>query len=418
MYQNQFISNPQTGNPYEQNLAVVKEYFKKPIVLGYAILSSIAALASLVMTFFLTANENGLLSSLLNALYENSDLSPYEYERFFSYFNSNANMASMIIQSIISMVPTILIIVSFFIMYFKSKNPSPLSSPSVGFTINWVFSIISLVSVIFITFIITLVMVILMIAMGSTDETTAFVLFLILLPILLVVFGVIIFYSVNQVRFYGSLRKSISTLYLQRKGAGPFGVLSIILGVFTLVNILPMPFMASIMNEALPGYNFESNLSSLFYMTMIPGILSAVQQIVLGIIAIGYNNHIKQTVQAFRPVNPVQNMYQNQPAADPYTYHPSANYNSGFTLQQPAAPSAPVNEPPVQESQAVPAQPPESASPEVLSQNTQNDITNEIDSILEETEPLTETMPSFCTNCGTALAEGSVFCTSCGTKLS
>lgn len=323
--QNQFVQNPATLNPYQQNIDIVKNYFKKPLVLAVAIVAALSVIASTIFSFYV----NNSVTSLLNALPDVTTDADF-------YFQHTGFNMSSIFSSLVSLAFSALPVTAFFLIYFKSKNPDPASNPSAGFTILWVLSIIGLVglsigAVFCILGFIALIFLLYSFAGPPSDTATvtAFIIFLLIL--LLVCMGVALFYQISQLRFYSSVRKSTQGLALESKGAAPYGVLAIIFGImsgFGVLSVFSIPsIMQSFMSANLSGqeaYIFTSitdYVSNLATFSTIINLLVAVQSILTGVVAFGYNTYIKNLTSSFPTggnqlnTNPYE---QNQYNANPY----------------------------------------------------------------------------------------------------
>lgn len=337
--QNQFVQNPATLNPYQQNIDIVKNYFKKPLVLAVAIVAALSVVASTIFSFYV----NNSVTSLLNALSDVTTDADF-------YFQPTSFNVSSIFSSLVSLVISALPVTAFFLIYFKSKNPDPASNPSAGFTILWVLSIIGLVglsigALFCILGFIALIFLLYSFA-GSPSDTatgTAFIIFLLIL--LLVCMGVALFYQISQLRFYSSVRKSTQGLALESKGAAPYGVLAIIFGIMSGFGVLSVFSIPSIMqtfaNANLSGeeaYIFTSvtdYVSNIATFATIINLLVAVQSILIGVVAFGYNTYIKNLTSSFPNGGGNQlntNPYdQNQYNPNPYEqvqYDPQNPYDN------------------------------------------------------------------------------------------
>lgn len=323
--QNQFVQNPATLNPYQQNIDIIKNYFKKPLVLAVAIVAALSVVASMIFSFYV----NNSVTSLLNAL---SDVMT---EADF-YFQPTGFNVSSIFSSLVSLVISALPVTAFFLIYFKSKNPDPASNPSAGFTILWVLSIIGLVGLsigaLFCVLGVLALTFLLFLNTNSTSDIEFGVGLLIFVLIFVLVFmGVALFYQISQLRFYSSVRKSTQGLALESKGAAPYGVLAIIFGIisgFGVLSVFSIPsIMQSFASANLSGqeaYIFTSvtdYVSNLATFSTVINLLAAVQSILIGVVAFGYNTYIKNLTSSF-PTGGNQfnsNPYdQNQYNPNPY----------------------------------------------------------------------------------------------------
>lgn len=324
--QNQFVQNPATLNPYQENLDIVKNFFKKPIVLAVAIVAAISVIASMIFSFYV----NNSLTSLLNAL---SDVIA---DDSFS-FQATGYDVSSIFSSLVSLAIPALPVVAFFLIYFKSKNPDPASNPSAGFTILWVLSIIGLVglsigALFCVLGVIAMTFLLVLNTSAPSDVPITAGLLIFLLIFIVVFMGIAFFYQISQLRFYSSVRKSTQGLALESKGAAPYGVLAIIFGIFSgfgVLSVLSLPAMMQTISQNISftvkeAYLFSAIIdyfSNLTLFAVIINLLAAVQSILIGVVAFGYNTYIKNLTSSFPTggnqlnTNPYE---QNQYNANPY----------------------------------------------------------------------------------------------------
>lgn len=331
MYQNypnknQFAQNPATLNPYQQNIDIVKNYFKKPLVLAVAIVAALSVVASTIFSFYV----NNSVTSLLNALSDVMTESDF-------YFQPSGFNVSSISSSLVSLAISALPVTAFFLIYFKSKNPDPASNPSAGFTILWVLSIIGLVglsigALFCILGVLALTFVFFLNTNATSDIEFGVGLLIFILIFVLVFMGVALFYQISQLRFYSSVRKSTQGLALESKGAAPYGVLAIIFGIISGFGVLSVFSIPSIMQTFSQSANLSGQeayifnsitdyVSNLATFSTIINLLAAVQSILIGVVAFGYNTYIKNLTSSF-PTGGNQfnsNPYdQNQYNPNPY----------------------------------------------------------------------------------------------------
>lgn len=324
--QNQFAQNPAALNPYQQNIDIVKNYFKKPLVLAVAIVAALSVIASTIFSFYV----NNSVTSLLNALSDVMTDADF-------YFQPTGYNVSSIFSSLVSLAISALPVTAFFLIYFKSKNPDPTSNPSAGFTILWVLSIIGLVGLsigaLFCVLGVLALTFLLFLNTNSTSDIEFGVGLLIFVLIFVLVFmGVALFYQISQLRFYSSVRKSTQGLALESKGAAPYGVLAIIFGIISGFGVLSVFSIPSIMQTFSQSANFSGQeayiftsiidyVSNIATFATIINLLVAVQSILIGVVAFGYNTYIKNLTSSF-PTGGNQfnsNPYdQNQYNPNPY----------------------------------------------------------------------------------------------------
>lgn len=385
----------QPFNPYASNLAAVKNYFKKPLVLVIAIIYVLSAIVGVILSITTSGSVPGFLRDLVNYLDKmgiNSGISPADLESVNGAV-SQSSVISMLPSLIISAAVTLLIAVAFFIIYFKSRNESSESTPSAGVTIMYVLSIISLVFIVigFIGMVASAA--ILMIFSGTVADSignskvvdigggyqlnlngpalgTALIIIAVLL---LIIAAFLLFTAINKFRYYSSVRTSISSVTLQSGGAKPYGVMCIISAVFTAFGVL-----SSIGSLIFFGNSGFSSLTGVSLVTILGNILSFVIFVLDAKIALGYKKYIDEIMYGYNeptyggtqpdaaPLPDYNRQDTVSAEQNPYSAPQPKTYNDGFSQT-----SQPVDRP---------------------------------------------AAPAVCPNCG-APTEGGAFCGNCGTKL-
>lgn len=356
MYEQQF-------NPFGGNLAIVKGYFKSGKILTLGIFYII----SVILTFILssTISFTAIIYRMVEYFSSQGISVPSDVRN--TLINSAAG--SSIGTAIISSIIPILMAVAFIIIFAKSRNDSPESSPIAGVTIMHVLAIISLIFTIIGVVLVGIVYIILFIAgitaanryssyssYSSGAVTGGVVVVLVVLGIILLAYAFIsIFYAVSCKNFYRSVKRSMTTTELESKGAVPYGVFNIIMAVFSVITMIV--YMVAIPTAA-----------AIIFISYVVTILI---QIFTAIMTLGYNKYINQQKVSINTA--------------PYGAAPMN-----------AAPSAPYNMP-------------DYASPQNPSFNNaagNNPITGQ-----------GQPRASFCPNCGAKTEPGAPFCPNCGTKL-
>lgn len=225
-------------NPYAANLAVIKGYFKSGRVLIMGILYILSAVLGAAVNIFTANVVNGYLFDVV-LTYLRAYLPDEAVEGQMEQMKAMAgfsNMASTFIGIAVTALIAGLVAFAFFNIYVKSRSKSPESNPKTGITILYVLSLIS-----FIMLIIGLILIILGFAAGfyivqaysgPYSEVYNIVLIVCAAAVLLVMIYALIAAG-SQKSYYKSVKKSISTVELQNKGAGVFGVISVINTVFS-----------------------------------------------------------------------------------------------------------------------------------------------------------------------------------------
>lgn len=431
-----------TQGMYQNNLGLVKNYLKSGRVLGLGILNILTAVITVAFSIMYSSIVSNLTNELMSR--EGVDLS-------YSYAASGAVSAVMIVITVIGLVPIALYAAGYFIMYFKSRSSSDSSGPQAGVTILYVMSIIELVlsciAAVFMVFIIFL-----MIAGGSVasnyynnGSSVAFGVLAVIYAILFGILGfVMLFTSINKVRFYSSIRNTLTSPALSSKGAGPYGVMMVISAVFiglyllmfvfvlilffvfgeTFINGIPVTYS----NSFGETYSYTSNMvfSSLIPVMIVAALalaLALVSRILEAKLALGYKSYIENAA----PVGGPQAPYQSAPYySDPYNPYnnPYNDYGSGSqppTYGGYGAPEQPQPSdsdpysrfapPPVNAAQ----DPAPCAEPVKAPFDNSADIADSDAVEAEPEEPLS--LQRVCPSCGSEIPQDARFCTSCGARL-
>ncbi len=406
-------------NPFQQNVDIIKNFFRKPIVLINTIFETI----TIPITIFLLFSLSSLATtSLYNELYSN-----FYYDKNFYNISSLINVLGnfILIVGIIACIPAVLSVIAKFLIYFKSKNSAPNANPSAGFTILWVLSIISVCCMGILCSFFALIMIIGIFTSASFNDvsyyssynysyssTATTVGFVILLIFYLIIFGVMFFYLINQLRFYSSVRKSLNGIYLRKNGAMIFGVFRIIGGFFSCLNFLI--YFIALISTASISMPLTSNqsipINILAILTLLLG-LSGGSGLTGGIIAVKYSGYIKSIVtginQQFNANLPYSNPVPVTPLGDnAYAQpQPQQTQNNSYSNTQSENPYA-------NPQQINPHEPQEPVSDNQCYKPVENPAAQ------EETAPTeSDANKNVCPNCGSPVFISDMFCNNCGTKL-
>lgn len=277
------------SSPYARNLTIVKGFFKKPIVLCFALLS----LAMFVVSIFNQMAANETAQEILDVLsdFYGKDLGTA------SNSGSSTNVLTFIITGIT--------VLCFFMIYFMSQSSNPNVSPAPFFTILHVFSVIELVIVAISTVIMVIVTIIFAVADFSNLEleeymsssasyfkTTIVVALIICIACMLLAF----FLFNSQTAFLKSCKRSCKEPALQKKGAKSYGNLCFVFAVLDLVGLLivylVMKSMSDMFAEMMGGVSPSSFTISA--VSLISSILPPVSYILRGVIAKSYAKYVDE----------------------------------------------------------------------------------------------------------------------------
>ena len=224
---------------------------------------------------------------------------------------------------------------------------------------------------------------------------------------LITILGIIfLIYFIGMLRMTLSFRKSLSTVYLQRKGAVMFGVMSLILAIISIIyytGLTTIPFMG------VEGF-FTSLSQGINIPTLVQGLLVTLILVLYAILGFMYNSYIKtlsNSIETGRPVqettnntegvtenNPTLNMWAepenyNQPhrqatVTRPVEFTPQAVFDGNRVVEPEAKPSG-VHIP-------------------------ESDMQNPY---MRNSAPPTKR----CANCGNENPNSNIFCGNCGSRL-
>ncbi len=392
MYENQ-----NNYNPYAQNIAIVKEYFKKPLVLVIGILYIVSIVFSLIASVSMGSGLGDMYSSIFELSGVYSDMTAQEAEMIQMFTNSGFMSTFMLMCMIPSIIMTGLYVLAYFLIHFKSKNPDPNSSPKGGVTILFVMSIISLVGMIFLTLALVAYAVIVGIlgvvfmtdpSMAGEGGAAAGIIFLILAVLFLGIGGLALTYSIGEFNFFNSIRKSLTSVKLYNKGAGLFGVFSIIYGCFSIMSAFSSMFtgpMLSFMFKMVPESELEGfpiemfdSMGSIYTVSGLLALVSASIMILTGILALGYKKHIIKYTNAYAGEQMEEAPMQSAPAYSQPQYSQATYTQPQYSQPQYSQPE--YTQPLVTQENATPVQ-------------------------------------GACPQCGATCDENAIFCNNCGTRV-
>ena len=415
MYNTPYQNQMNMQIPVQNNLALVKGYFRKKSVLAAGIFAAILAAVEFISIFFLTPAASNLLD---NSIWggQNSDLN--DYLRILQDTMNSGSYGSAIFSFLISG----LFVAAFLIIYFKSKNPMPNANPRAGFTILQVFAIIQLVFICIVACLALFVIIIafMMVAFGSsagtnfhynfgsgyyssTDASIAIGVMIVFLLIFAAVFALMLMWSISAVRLVGSVKKTIDTPQVGVKGAKLFGVLNIVLGILTCFGAFSS-LVAMFGIDTYGFYSYSASSFSVFALLSFINMLSnAVFIILLGTLSLGYDKYIKNHLQSVQPpmappsFQPVSGAPVPPPSGNPYQQQ-AVNPYAQAQRPAPPLPPAPAVTPEGVNEEAKPEQPAENAT-EPAGQQASGEN------------------KAFCPGCGQQVREEDIYCERCGYKL-
>ncbi len=368
-------TNYQT-NPFQQNVDILKGFFKRPIVLVTAILMGVSSLLSIVSGAVSDDSAN-IATKYLNSL-------PVEFRQYVGNQSSSVNLP----------VLAILTTVAFFLFYFFSKNNSKdLKVPAT------MFKVVSIIELVFVCVIIGLLFIIIPCGFilipqaleyysynysyGSSYSYIYGALIGVLI-VLAIVGALLIWYCALKVKFACSIKKSTKSINLFKNGAKGFGIFTIIVNGIACISTLGS------LSE--PGKGF----------TVFAGLVGVAANILFGVTAIQYATYIKNISANFTTQPPYG-------AVNPEPFNPQAPVQPPY-----GTPYTPPTQPVYEPYQPQPVAPVEQA-PEVNAYEPVEEPATE-DVAPTEEAPAAETN-SFCSACGNPVKADDYFCNNCGNKL-
>ena len=360
-----------TQNPFQQNIDIIKGFFRRPITLVVAILAFASLLSKFLINCFVPLNElaRGFSESFLDEQAHNTLVNSGSYPP----------AATAPIN-----VTGILLAVSILLFYILSnKNENELSAPSI------IFKVISIISLVVVFFLIAL--------FGSiggflcvVDNTKVYgYIILFALGILALVIAYALVSAISQVVFANSIRKSLTSIYLKRNGATLFGITCFIsagidLAVIILINLI----LNNIFNFYLTGAQI-----ALF---AISSAISVAFNISFGILALKYSAYIKDLSEKYHTEAYSENFDAVYEETQTYQEFPQTSVQQ-TPIQQTPIQQAPVQQAPIQTFQNEPTSVPPAPSTE------------------NSDKPFPKA--NFCTQCGQPVGEDDYFCNNCGKEI-
>lgn len=260
-------------NPYRRNCEVMRKFFAKPIFL----------IIGIVLSVYITASAVLCLLSKQVPVFD---------------FISTA------------------MCVAFFVFYFKAHSKKDFVSFRAPTVLMDIVSIVGIVFSGLITVCSGLLSVLFLLPDGSPDinnsEITGILyssigkaihdLLAVICPVVTVLGIIFLIYFIGMQRMTLSFKKSLSNIYLQRKGAVMFGVMSIILAVISIIyytGLTTIPFSG--FEEYLMLFSQRINIPAL-----VQGLLVTLIFVLYAILGFMYNSYIKKLVNSIETGRPVQ----------------------------------------------------------------------------------------------------------------
>lgn len=356
-------------NPYRRNCEIMRKFFSKPIFL----------ITGIVLLIFVIANSAFRLLS---------DQIPV-----FDFISIATGIA-------------------FLVFYFKARSKKDFVSFGAPTTLMDVVSIIGIVFSGLITAVSACLSALFILVVKNQEtqhtslENTIIDTICKISPLITILGIIFLIYFIGMLRMTLSFRKSLSTVYLQRKGSVMFGVMSLILAVVSIIyytGLMTIPFSG--FEEYLMLFSQGINIP-----TLVQGLLVTLIFVLYAILGFMYNSYIKKLSNSIETGRPVQETTNNSEKVT--ESNPTLDmWAESETFNQPHR-QATVTRPVEFTPQAVfggskPAEP-ETKTPEIHIR--ENDMQNPY---IKNSAPPTKR----CANCGKENPNINIFCGNCGSRL-
>lgn len=252
-------------NPYQQNIDIIKGFFKRKIVLLYAIFT-ILPIFSIV---FIDAN------SLINTISEATG----------SNIITNASQTMSPAQTLMSLysvfVIDILLAVVFLLFFVKSGSKESSLNAPIG-----IFRVVSVIELV-ITVLIALASVLaVMFASLHIMSSYSPVVSILSVPFMFAAIPVFLLLIVSQTVFSGNIKESVNSIYLKKNGAKLFGIMNFITAAFCL-------YFIAIIIIFINSYDSENSFNYAFTPVAVFADLTVVKFVFGGILGIKYAKYIE-----------------------------------------------------------------------------------------------------------------------------
>ena len=288
----------QPYNPYCSNVIIIKQYFKRVpvLLLGFAYL--ISAIISVWAAIQSSGGGTiGTSAKLIEAFLANYGTSSTREIGNALNSASNANLVVTIISA--GLVP-LLCSLAFFLVFGMSCASSESTSPSAGLMILRVLATISYVVTLIVVILIgvlygiVLVFFIIDATRNHKDLLASGLIGLIVVGVILTVFAsIILSYMASRKNFYRAAGYCLQSQNLYKKGAGKFGVYSIILAVISVIGLFRSLFLTD--------YFHDYFTVTFDWIDYLPDIVSIAIYILTAILALGYKSYINRFLYGFEP---------------------------------------------------------------------------------------------------------------------
>lgn len=277
------------SSPYARNLTVVKGFFRKPIILVFALISFVMFILNIINT----AQSSKTIQEI--------------YDTYGTVLSSQgvSSMPNTNIANVIAIIVSGIAVLCFFMIFFMSKNSNPSLTPAPFFTVLHVFSVIQLVFIAIIAVLMVIGTLLLAISGFSGMDESLYgsasyykTTIIIMCVIVIAVFLLLFFFYNSQTAFLKSCVRSCREPMIQKKGANTYGTFCIIVAVLDLiamiVAILFINSLSDIIGDEVGGLSLALKLSPL---AIVSSVLVPVDFILRGIIAKSYDKYATENAE-------------------------------------------------------------------------------------------------------------------------
>ena len=319
----------QPYNPYSSNVSIIKRYFKSGTVLTLSILYLISAVINIWSAIEYAGNDPLTYGvRLFNQLSSEFGVSTGSGD-LYSFINDASALRMTVNIVSVGLVP-LLCALAFFLIFVLSASESDTTDPGAGLMILRVLAtisyIVTLVTVILIgaLYALILITVIIEASRSGSDVLNAALITLIVIGVVLSIVGsIVVSYTASRKNFYRAAQYSLRSQNLYKKGAGKFGVYSIILAVFYLISLLRTLAFPELLSKYL---GVDVTVSAFTYL---PDILNIAILILTAVLALGYKSYINRQIHGYNPAP------YGEPPRDYYPPEPEDAYQMPFYDDRP-----------------------------------------------------------------------------------
>ena len=270
-------------NPYQQNIDIIKDFFKRKLILFFAIFTILPIFS------FVFIDASDLINTMGNL---GGDLS----------LSNRTTLSSAIGSIYFLFIFEVLLAVVFLLFFVKSDSDNGTLKAPIG-----IFKVVSVIEFVF-TILGSLATVLAALPISLYILAKFSILTSILIvPFMFLSIPAVILLILSQVLFADSVKESVNSIYLERKGTKLFGIMNIIAAVFCIYcAVLWAVFMNSYDSEM--SYVFATDPLIIFL------VLTAVKYIFGALVGLKYTNYIKEFSNSSTSRETKEKTYEEEPS--------------------------------------------------------------------------------------------------------